>query len=67
MELKNLHEVMQDAADKKEQDDQVLITCSFKLQAEDKTLAHEICRQNGTTLSHFLRQTVERLIKEYVG
>lgn len=44
-----------------------LVNANFKCHPIKKEVAERICVKNGTTLSGFLRECVEGLVKDYVG
>lgn len=66
--LKNVHELLHEAAldgrPSKEEAEGWEPT-SFREHPEWRTEADAICRQNGTTLSAFIRKCCRQLVKDY--
>lgn len=65
MELKNLHEVLSDATHENSPRVKDVNTATSVRLGELGPLVNEICQQNGTTISAFLRQCCHTLIREY--
>lgn len=65
MELKNTHEVLAESAFKKESTDASTHVISTKVTQQIKDDISKICAMNGTTVSKFLRNTCENIVKEY--
>lgn len=66
MELTNIHTALNKAQDSNNQR-VALINANFKINPFKKEMAEQICRQNATTLSAFLRECVDGLIRDYAG
>lgn len=65
-QLTNVHEAMQNAVTK-DRDKVILINANFKVHPIKKEIAEQICEKHGTSLSAFLRECVEGLVKDYTG
>lgn len=65
-EVTNVHEALSRAVES-EKNRVALINANFKINPIKKEIADGICETNGTTLSAFLRECVEGLIKDFVG
>lgn len=63
--LKNLHEVVQDAALETAKESSVMVPVTLKIYEEEKEIARQILENNGTNISSFLRNCLRQLIKEY--
>lgn len=63
--LPNVHECLADAA-KEHRDLPAMVGGTFKVPKEVKKLTQQICKQNGTDMSAFLRQCCVNLCKGYV-
>lgn len=64
-QLTSVHESLQNAALQNAQEQSKIITTSFKCDEETISLAHKICRSNGTNLSSYLRECCKSLIGDY--
>lgn len=64
MKLATIQEALSQSRFNDEQKTQ-LVAAATKLNPETKQLADEICERNCTTLSGFLRECVNELIKDY--
>lgn len=65
MELSTVHTALTKAQEKTKKEN--LITASYKVSQNTKEIAEIICEKHGTTLSEFVRQSIECLVKDYVG
>jgi hypothetical protein len=65
MELSTVHTALLRAQEKSQQ--LILVNASYKINPEIKNMAEVICQQNGTTLSEFVRQSIECLVADYSG
>jgi hypothetical protein len=65
MELSTVHHALTRAQEKTQK--QNLVTASYKVSENTKEIAEIICEKHGTTLSEFVRQSIECLVKDYVG
>lgn len=65
MELSTVHHALTRAQEKSK--NQNLVTASYKVSQNKKELAEIICEKHGTTLSEFVRQAIECLVKDYTG
>lgn len=66
IELTNVHDALNKAVDS-ERDRVAFVNANFKLHPIKKEVAEQICNKHGTTLSAFLRECVDGLVKDYVG
>lgn len=67
--FKSLHQILRDSADNKYRDPEIkgkTPTTSLRLDETTKLLCQQICQQNGTDLSTFLRGVCDQLLKEYM-
>lgn len=64
--LTDVHEALSRAQDS-DKDRVALVNANFKIHPIKKEVAEQICAKNGTTLSSFLRECVNGLVKDYVG
>lgn len=62
-DLTSVHEALNAAS--QETKKPPMIVSSFKIDEETKNLAQQICRQNGTDLSAFLRHCCIALVNDY--
>lgn len=62
----NVHQALTEAAIK-EKNRVTLVNANFKIDPIKKTLAEQICEKHGATLSSFMRECVEGLVKDYMG
>ena len=65
MELKNLHQVLNDAAIETEKESKAMVPVTLKIYEEEKELAKQICEAHGTNISAFLRNCMRQLISGY--
>lgn len=65
MELSTVHKAVTRAQEKTKE--LILINASYKINPEIKEVAELICRQNGITLSEYVRQCIECLVNDYTG
>lgn len=65
-ELTSVHEAL-NRAQLSEKDKVALVNGTFKIHPIKKEMAEQICEKHGTTLSAFLRECVEGLVKDYIG
>lgn len=63
--LPNVHECLADAA-KEDKNLKPMVTGTFKVPREVKKLTQQLCKQNGSDMSAFLRQCCVNLCKGYV-
>lgn len=66
MDLMDIHAALAKAQDNNTQR-VALVNANFKLNPFKKEMAEQICYQNATTLSAFLRECVDGLIRDYAG
>lgn len=64
--LTNVHDAIH-RAQISESDRAALINANFKIHPTKKVVVEQICKQNGTTFSAFLRECCDGLIGDYVG
>lgn len=64
-QLPNVHECLADAA-KEDRNTGPMVTGTFKVHKDVKKLTQQICKQNGTDMSAFMRQCCVNLCKGYV-
>lgn len=64
--LTDVHEALVRAQDS-DKDRVALVNANFKIHPIKKEVAEQICSKNGTTLSSFLRECVNGLVRDYVG
>jgi len=65
MELSTVHTALTKAQEKTKKEN--LVNASYKVSQNTKEIAEIICEKHGTTLSEFVRQSIECLVKDYVG
>lgn len=66
IELTNVHDALNKAVES-ERDRVTFVNANFKIHPIKKEVAEQICNKHGTTLSAFLRECVDGLVKDYVG
>lgn len=66
IKLTTVHDALQSAAFKKNQNNQ-MISASCKIDQKTKDLADGICEKHATTLSAFLRECCESLVLDYTN
>lgn len=66
MEVSNVHDALK-RAQAKDRADSALINTSIRINPLSRTLAEDICKAHGITLSQFIRECVDLLILDYVG
>lgn len=60
----NVHEILAESGDEPE-DEPAMITGTYKVPEKTKALASQICKQNGSDLSKFIRRCCKRLVADY--
>lgn len=68
LRLTNIHECLADAASEphvKSLEEKPLKAFSFRIREESFAAASEICDRHGTTISEFLRQCCEAIVRDY--
>lgn len=66
IELTNVHDALNKAVES-ERDRVAFVNANFKIHPIKKEVAEQLCNKHGTTLSAFLRECVDGLVKDYVG
>lgn len=65
--IRNLHEILRECSQiKRTRRKKELPTTSFRIDERTKDFCTQICIQNGTDLSTFLRAVCDQLLKEYM-
>lgn len=65
MKLTDVHQALSTAATESLAESQPLYPFSFRISKETAEKVQELCARHGTTLSEFVRQCCEGLVKDY--
>lgn len=64
--MRTVHDAIQSAQDEQFQPAQPMEPCTFKVRPETREMAEQICERHGVSMSAFVRNCVEGLVRDYV-
>ncbi len=67
LKLTNVHEALSLATVSTHPENKLLACASFRLDTDVKEQAAQICSRHGVTISDFLRECANGLVRDYAG